>query len=40
VLVIAREFGSLEDLKAADREQLEGVHGIGGKAEAIRERFE
>lgn len=36
---IAREFDSLEDLRRADREDLEAVYGVGAEtAEAVLER--
>jgi len=39
-LAVAREFDSLEELRTADREELESVNGIGeSRAEAIRARF-
>lgn len=40
-LAVAREFDSLEELRTADREELEGVNGIGeSRAKAMRDRFE
>jgi ERCC4-type nuclease len=40
-LAIAREFESLEELRAADHQELETVNGIGeSRANAIRERVE
>jgi DNA integrity scanning protein DisA with diadenylate cyclase activity len=39
-LAIARSFDSLDELRHADREELEDVNGIGeSRAKAIRERF-
>ena len=36
---IAREFDSLDELRGADQEELESVHGVGEKtAEAVLER--
>ena len=36
---IAREYDSLDELRASDRERLEDVHGVGEKtAEAVLER--
>ena len=36
---IAREYDSLDDLRASDRERLEKIHGVGEKtAEAVLER--
>ncbi|MFC7216255.1 helix-hairpin-helix domain-containing protein [Saliphagus sp. GCM10025334] len=37
---IAREFASFEELRGADRERLESVHGVGeGTVEAVLKRI-